>query len=178
MNKLTLVIVVSLQSLAYVFVHVESRKSMFSCEHVSAVDRRWFRRLLHSCSTQNFLIVDFIAPSRRAAEKAFCVVIRIDFGMNAILANSRYSLIHSSIVIRNLPSMIAMILCCHSVSRHGAVIEQITQEHHPPVPVPPIKSKCSYGRGTWRRPFLSRILSIIFSRIRRLERPRTPPPSQ
>lgn len=34
-----------------------------------------------------------------------------DFGVKAFFAKSRYSFIHSSIVIRSLPSIIAMILC-------------------------------------------------------------------
>lgn len=45
----------------------------------------------------------------------------VDFGVNACLAKSRYSFIHSSIVIRNLPSMIAMILR-DSVSQRDATV--------------------------------------------------------
>lgn len=115
MYELMLAMTFLMQPMTYVFVHVLSRKRMFSCGHVCVVDRFLFRRLLHSSSGQNFLIIDFIAPSSRLAEKVDSRVaveadFGQDFGVKACLANSRYSLIQSSIVICSLPSIIAMIL--------------------------------------------------------------------
>ena len=71
---------------------------------------------MHSSSIQNLLVVDFTASSRCSAEKIDPNgLLKIDFhmvfGVKARFARSRYSFMHSSTVIRSLPSIIAMILC-------------------------------------------------------------------
>jgi hypothetical protein len=58
-------------------------------------------------------------------------------------------------------------------------VEQISAGvAHPPVLVPPIRSKTSHGRGTTLRPRAARSFSITSSRMSRLESPRMPPPSK
>jgi hypothetical protein len=55
----------------------------------------------------------------------------------------------------------------------GIVIRTTEQESHPPVLVPPIKSKYSHGRGG----FFGLTLFIKYFKIMSEESPRIPPPS-
>ena len=96
------------------------------------------------------------------------------FGVKACWATSLYARIHSSTVMPNRPSMIAMILCGKLLVRRTRLV---LARSYPPVLVPPIRSKYSHGRGTLSRPSASRSFSMIFSRMRRLDMPRIPPPS-
>ena len=94
--------------------HDVLRNSKLLCGHVSAVGWPLLRRVAHSDATQNVLTVFLIADSRAfaeyapAGEKGRTVVL---FGVKACWATSLYARMHSSTVIPNLPSMIAMILC-------------------------------------------------------------------
>src|SRR3984957_15831042 len=98
---------------AYVLVHDLSRNSISLCGHVPAVERPRLRRATHSDSTQNSLTVCLIAASSALAEKApvgEAGRILVLFGVKACWATFLYACIHSSTVIPNLPSMIAIIL--------------------------------------------------------------------
>lgn len=66
----------------------------------------------------------------------------------------------------------------NAVNLHDTSTTYLDSQHHPRMLVPPIKSKRSHGRGIWQRLFLSPILSIVLSTIRRLETSPMPPPSQ
>lgn len=150
---------------------------MSECKHVALVAWPFCRRVMHSMFVQYSFATCFMAPSSAFAENApLGDAGRIDvrFGVKACWATPLYARIHSSVVIPNLPSIIAMILV-NKLSKNNPGAWNM--HSYPPVLVPPMMSKYSHGRGTWSRHFASRIFSIILSKIRRLEIPRIPPPS-
>lgn len=71
--------------------------------------------------------------------------------------------------------MITMILNTQINFVRGGVAPETFS--YPPVLVPPIKSKYSQGRGVSSSPFKSRIHSMRFCSINKVDIPRIPPPS-